>query len=68
MGLVEIIEADLTQPSQQQAVVTLTAAYAADRMGGGQPLNPESSPREGSPKTAGMAGSVKITGNAVLPK
>jgi GNAT superfamily N-acetyltransferase len=41
MGLVEIIEADLTQPSQQQAVVTLTAAYAADRMGGGQPLSDE---------------------------
>jgi beta-glucosidase len=37
-------------------------------VGGGQPPNPESSPREGSPKTAGMAGSVKITGEAVLPK
>jgi beta-glucosidase len=32
-------------------------------VGGGQPLN-----REGSPKTAGMSGSVKITGEAVLPK
>jgi beta-glucosidase len=37
-------------------------------VGGGQPLNPESSSREGSPKTAGMAGLVKITGEAVLPK
>jgi len=32
-------------------------------VGGGQPVS-----REGLPKTAGLSGSVKITGGAVLPK
>ena len=38
---VEIIEADLSRPEHQQAVVTMTAAYAIDEMGNGEPLPPE---------------------------
>jgi ribosomal protein S18 acetylase RimI-like enzyme len=38
---VTIIEADLTNAQHQRAVETMTAAYARDAMGNGQPLPPD---------------------------
>ncbi len=40
MRRVRIIEADLSRPDHQTAVVQLTDAYAADPMGDGRPLSP----------------------------
>jgi ribosomal protein S18 acetylase RimI-like enzyme len=40
MPATEIVEANLTRPDHQQAVVELTDAYAMDPMGNGQPLAP----------------------------
>jgi len=40
MSAVTIVEADLALPEHQQAVVALTAAYALDEMGNGEPLEP----------------------------
>jgi GNAT superfamily N-acetyltransferase len=38
MIAIEIVEADLSRPEHQQAVVDLTDGYAADAMGNGRPL------------------------------
>lgn len=40
-GDVIVVEADLARPDHQAAVVALTAAYACDAMGNGEPLPPE---------------------------
>jgi GNAT superfamily N-acetyltransferase len=41
MPATKIVEAELTRPDHQRAVVDLTDAYAMDPMGNGQPLPPE---------------------------
>ena len=41
MSVVTIIEADLTAPSHQQAIVHLINSYAHDPMGGGRDLPPD---------------------------
>jgi len=41
MPSVEILEADLSRPEHQEAVVELLDAYAADPMGNGEPLSVE---------------------------
>ncbi len=40
-SIIEITEADLDCPTQQQAVLELLDAYAADPMGDGRPLAPD---------------------------
>src|SRR5690242_10537221 len=37
----QIIEADLDRPDHQQDILALTAAYALDPMGNGEPLPPD---------------------------
>ncbi|HEU4405407.1 MAG TPA: GNAT family N-acetyltransferase [Polyangiaceae bacterium] len=41
MAPVEVVEADLSRPDHQEAVVSLVDAYARDPMGGGEPLSAE---------------------------
>lgn len=41
MPALDIVEADLSRPEHQQAVVELIDAYARDPMGDGKPLPPE---------------------------
>jgi ribosomal protein S18 acetylase RimI-like enzyme len=41
MRATEVVEADLSRPDHQRAVVELTDAYAMDPMGNGQPLAPQ---------------------------
>jgi beta-glucosidase len=69
------VEAGATQhvqikiPNRELSVVSaegtrkIVAGEVSVWIGGGQPMN-----RQGSPKVAGMPGSIKITGEAVLPK
>ena len=47
----------------EKGVRRITPGILEIWIGGGQPVG-----RDGLPKTAGLSGSVKITGNAVLPK
>ena len=60
---------EITIPNRQLSIVDVDGTrkiFPGDVqvwVGGGQPMN-----REGLPKTAGVSGSVKITGAAVLPK
>ena len=42
---IAIVEADLTLPEHQRAVVEMTSAYSADRFGNGRPLGEEVSGR-----------------------
>jgi beta-glucosidase len=59
----------ITVPNRQLSVVDadgtrkVVSGELQVWVGGGQPVT-----REGLPKTAGVTGSVKITGEAVLPK
>jgi ribosomal protein S18 acetylase RimI-like enzyme len=41
MAPVEVVEADLSRPDHQDAIVSLVDAYARDPMGGGAPLSAE---------------------------